>query len=101
MHPRIFRPGPFRARRLSGTPSAREPAMSELSDAVLVGLLEAAPDSIIGVDPDGRIALVNARTVELFGYTHAEMIGAPIEMLVPDGSRAAHPAYRQGYLTDP
>jgi PAS domain S-box-containing protein len=75
--------------------------MSELSDAVLVGLLEAAPDSIIGVGADGRIALVNAQTVRLFGYAQDEMIGQAIEMLVPDGARAAHPAHRQEYLTDP
>jgi PAS domain S-box-containing protein len=75
--------------------------MIELSDAVLVGLLEAAPDSIIGVGADGRIALVNAQTVQLFGYQQSEMIGQSIEMLVPERSRAAHPAHRQEYLTEP
>ncbi|MFD0521905.1 PAS domain S-box protein [Paractinoplanes durhamensis] len=75
--------------------------MSELSDAVLIGLLEAAPDSIIGVGTDGRIALVNAQTVVLFGYTQAELLGQHIETLIPESSRPMHPMHRRDYLADP
>jgi two-component system, cell cycle sensor histidine kinase and response regulator CckA len=64
-------------------------------------LLEAAPDAIVGVHADGRIALVNAQTERLFGYPRAELIGQPVEMLVPEAVRAAHPAHRLGYLSDP
>jgi PAS domain S-box-containing protein len=53
-------------------------------DHVRVGLLEAAPDAILAVGPDGRIALVNAQAVRLFGYVREELIGRPIEILVPE-----------------
>src|SRR3954452_16484720 len=76
-------------------------AMSESGDVRFLGLLEAAPDAILGVDPDGRIAFANAQAVSLFGYEREELIGAPVEMLVPERSRAAHPQLRTGYLADP
>jgi PAS domain S-box-containing protein len=65
------------------------------------GLLEAAPDAIVAVGVDGRIALVNAAAERLFGYPRAELVGQPVEMLVPDKVRAAHPGLRAGYLSDP
>ncbi|WP_261556743.1 PAS domain S-box protein [Frankia tisae] len=65
------------------------------------GLLEAAPDAIIGVRSDGKIVLVNAQTERLFGYGRNELIGQSIDILVPDAARAAHPAHRRAYLDDP
>jgi len=70
-------------------------------DHVRVGLLEAAPDAILAVGPDGRIALLNAQAVRLFGYAREELIGRPIEILVPQHARAAHPNHREQYLQDP
>jgi hypothetical protein len=64
-------------------------------------LLEAAPDAMVCAGPDGRIALVNAQAERLFGYGRDEMIGAAIEMLVPDAARAAHPEHRAHYFADP
>jgi PAS domain S-box-containing protein len=54
------------------------------------GLLEAAPDAILGVDRTGEIALANLQVEELFGYTRDELIGRPVEMLVPPGARDRH-----------
>jgi PAS domain S-box-containing protein len=71
------------------------------ADAKFRGLLEAAPDAIVGVDPDGRIALVNAQTERLFGYTREELIGQPVEILVPDAAQAVHPDRRNSYFQDP
>jgi PAS domain S-box-containing protein len=65
------------------------------------GLLEASPDAIIGVATDGRIALANGQAERLFGYTRAELIGRPVEVLVPEGLGAAHRAHRAAYFTDP
>jgi PAS domain S-box-containing protein len=71
------------------------------AEAKFRGLLEAAPDAIVGVDPDGRIALVNAQTERLFGYPRAQLIGQPVEMLVPDAVRGVHPGRRARYSADP
>ncbi len=65
------------------------------------GLLEAAPDAILAVDPDGRIVLVNAQAERLFGYRREELVGQPVELLVPVQVRAGHPEYRARYLGDP
>ncbi|BAL92212.1 putative multi-sensor signal transduction histidine kinase [Actinoplanes missouriensis 431] len=74
--------------------------MSNPSDAVAIGLLEAAPDAIIGVHRDGCIAVVNAQTVRLFGFDRSELIGKPIELLIPERFRRHHPAHRRDYLQD-
>jgi PAS domain S-box-containing protein len=72
-----------------------------LDDHRSVALLEAAPDAMVCVAADGRIALVNAQVERLFGYQRDELVGQPIEILVPDAVRAAHPQLRTGYMADP
>jgi PAS domain S-box-containing protein len=46
--------------------------------------LEFAPDAIVGIEPDGRINLVNAQAEALFGYARHELVGQPVERLVPE-----------------
>ena len=75
--------------------------MKHLEDHRFAGLLEAAPDAMVCVDADGRIALVNAQTERLFGYGRDELVGQPVEMLVPDAVRDIHPGHRAGYVADP
>ncbi len=65
------------------------------------GLLEAAPDAMVIVDPGGRITLVNRQTERLFGYQREELLGEPIEVLVPERFRGAHLGHRDGYLAEP
>jgi PAS domain S-box-containing protein len=65
------------------------------------GLLEAAPDAMVCADSGGRIVLVNAQAERLFGYPRDELAGQPVEILVPDAFKAAHPGLRAGYATDP
>ncbi len=65
------------------------------------GLLESAPDAMVIADKDGRIVLVNAQTQALFGYRREELLGQPVEMLVPERFRGRHPAHRAGYYADP
>ncbi len=67
----------------------------------LHGVLEAAPDAIVLVDPLGRIALVNTQAERLFGYAHDALIGATVELLVPSRFAHAHQGHRSGYFTDP
>jgi len=71
------------------------------TDHTFVGLLEGAPDAMVCVDRRGRIALVNAQTERLFGYQRDELVGQPVEMLVPDAARRAHLAHRARYMADP
>jgi PAS domain S-box-containing protein len=65
------------------------------------GLLEAAPDAMIGVDSHGRIRLVNGQTEKLFGYHRSELLGQGIEILVPARLRDLHPHHRERYFADP
>jgi PAS domain S-box-containing protein len=64
-------------------------------------LLEAAPDAMVIVDRHGRIVLVNAQTEKLFDYRRSELIGEPVEILVPDRLRSNHLRHRSGYYMDP
>jgi PAS domain S-box-containing protein len=72
-----------------------------LADSTFAGLLEAAPDATVCVDSVGLIVLVNAQAERLFGYPREELAGQPVEILVPDAGKAAHPDLRAGYATDP
>jgi PAS domain S-box-containing protein len=60
-------------------------------------LLEAAPIAIVAVDEAGRIAFANAQVERLFGFSRAELLGSPVDALVPVRMRSGHPALRHGY----
>jgi PAS domain S-box-containing protein len=64
-------------------------------------LLESAPDAMVIVDSGGRVQLVNAQTEKLFGYSRQELIGRPVEMLMPPRFRGKHGGHREGYFQSP
>jgi len=64
-------------------------------------LVLAAPDAMVIVDSGGSIVLVNEQTERLFGYPAAELVGQPIEMLVPQQLRDRHAGHRSGYFAAP
>jgi PAS domain S-box-containing protein len=64
-------------------------------------LLDAAPDAIIEVDQAGQIVLLNGMTEKLFGYQRDELLGQPLEILIPDELRAAHVHNRNAYRAHP
>jgi len=74
---------------------------SQRLDTKFRGLLEAAPDAMVIMNRDGRLVLVNAQAEKLFGYTREQLLGAPVEILVPERFRERHPGYRTGYFRDP
>jgi len=63
--------------------------------------VESAPNAILLVDDQGRIALVNAQTERLFGYPRAELLGQSIEKLVPERYRRSHPGHRGSFFAAP
>lgn len=64
-------------------------------------LLEAAPDAIIEVDRYGHIQLVNRVTEKIFGYERDEMLGQPVELLIPEELHARHRLHRRNYWEHP
>jgi PAS domain S-box-containing protein len=64
-------------------------------------LLEAAPDAMVIVDQRGKVVLANAQTEKLFGYTSQELLGQPVETLMPEGPRNRHMGHRKGYFQAP
>jgi PAS domain S-box-containing protein len=65
------------------------------------GLLESAPDAIVVVDQQGRMAIVNSEAERMFGYPRAELLGREIEMLVPERYRRTHVGDRERYSAAP
>ena len=74
---------------------------AELAQSALENLFEVSPDAIFVTDPQGVIRGANPRAAELFGYTQAELIGQPIENLVPARFRHRHPSHRENYSAHP
>jgi PAS domain S-box-containing protein len=74
---------------------AREAAGSDLLRS---SVFEALPDGIVVADLEGLIVHVNQTLAELAGYTPDELLGKPIEALVPDSQRAQHPGHRAAYV---
>ncbi|MBT9099578.1 PAS domain S-box protein [Methylovulum psychrotolerans] len=63
--------------------------------------VEVAPNAIVMVNESGTIQMVNLQTEISFGYPRAELLGQPVEMLVPERFRKAHVGFRQAYLSNP
>jgi PAS domain S-box-containing protein len=64
-------------------------------------LLEAAPDAMVIADAQGRIRLVNAQTEAVFGHGRADLIGKPVEILMPERYRERHARHRPAFFADP
>jgi PAS domain S-box-containing protein len=64
-------------------------------------VVEFAPNAMVMINDAGRIEMVNAQTEALFGYDRSELLGQPVEILVPDRLRQRHPGLRQSFFGDP
>jgi PAS domain S-box-containing protein len=65
------------------------------------GLLESAPDASVIVGADGKIALINSQTEALFGYERRELLGQPVETLIPERFHGVHLVHRAAYFSSP
>jgi len=80
---------------------ARDVTALEKVEKKFESFFEAAPDSVVILGKDGLILLVNAQTEKLFGYHRNQLVGKPVEILVPERYRAEHPAHRSAYFSAP
>jgi len=64
-------------------------------------VVESAPNAIVMVNPKGRIVLVNSQTEKYFGYRRDELLGKPVELLIPERMRDHHPDYVRSFQAEP
>ena len=79
----------------------RDVSAKRHSEALARGILDGAPDAILGVRADGTITLANVQAERLFGYGRDDLVGQAVELLVPEAARALHVSHRQQFLEEP
>jgi anti-anti-sigma factor len=81
--------------------SVADAPRAAITSAVLWQLIDALGDGLALTSDDGEIVLVNRRCAEIFGYEPTEMVGRPVESLVPEDLRAGHHGHRAAYAQAP
>jgi formate hydrogenlyase transcriptional activator len=76
-------------------------ALSGQAQTLFEYLFESSPDAVAVSDSEGRITLSNPQLQRAFGYTRDELLGQPIETLLPERFRQIHPAHRKAYREKP
>ena len=77
------------------------PQNADPPQTLFENFFEFSPDAIVVSDGNGRITNVNSQVERVFGYTRAELLGVPVETLMPERFRAAHPSHRGSYSDKP
>lgn len=89
------------------TSGPQGPSIKPAAEALAEGekrfrlLVESSPNALVLAGADGAILLVNHQAEVAFGYPREELIGRPVEMLVPERFRGGHPAHRADFMADP
>ncbi|MDH5507010.1 MAG: PAS domain S-box protein, partial [Anaerolineae bacterium] len=86
---------------VSAQAQSRTAAALSQSETRFGALLESAPDAIVNADDKGEIVLANSQAEKLFGYSQEEMLGQPIEILMPGRYYRSHLQYRRDYYQEP
>jgi formate hydrogenlyase transcriptional activator len=81
--------------------AAAQNARAEFAQYALDNLFDVSPNAIFVTDAQGVIRSANLCATELFGHTHADLIGLPIESLIPQRFRSRHPSHRENYNAHP
>ena len=63
--------------------------------------LEWVPDALIVINGDGKTIWANSHTEDLFGYSHEEILGKPLEILLPERVRSSHARHLTDYFANP
>lgn len=79
----------------------RDISLRKKSEEKFKALLESAPDAMVIVGHDGNIQMVNAQVRNIFQFERNEILGQPVEILIPKRFHKAHPQHRQGFFHDP
>jgi protein-histidine pros-kinase len=74
---------------------------AKLVEARFRDLLESTPDAIVMANPTGRMVYANSQAEALFGYERGELLGQPVDVLLPDRFRAGHVGHRAAYDAQP
>jgi PAS domain S-box-containing protein len=75
--------------------------LSRRGEARIHQVVESLPNATLMVDSAGRIRMVNAQAEKLFGYRRADLLGGPVDRLVPDRARDRHAGLRAGFFAAP
>ncbi len=75
--------------------------MKKFNKEMFGDLLELAPDAMLVTGPDGKILLANFQAEKLLGYSMQELLGHPIEIIVPDRFKQPHVSHRKNFAQKP
>jgi PAS domain S-box-containing protein len=87
--------------RVSADDALRPLVDTSLDESIAWHVVEGAPDAIVMADQDGRILLANRQSELMFGYDRVELLGQPVEMLIPERLVGVHSAHRLRYRAEP
>ena len=95
--PAVDRAGQVHAVSITG----RDLTTSRWAETTFRSLLEAAPDAMVIINQAGRVQFANAQTEQLFGWRADDLIGRPVELLIPERFRERHGEHRAEYFERP
>jgi PAS domain S-box-containing protein len=89
------------ARESQNTFGSSSSAPLSISSTNILPLLDISPDALLIVNRAGTIVMVNGQTEAVFGYARSELVGQPLEILLPERLRAVHATHRKHYFSAP
>src|SRR5205814_2217254 len=93
--------GPWAVSRRARHRAAEDVTARRRAETRFRAVVESAPSGMVMIDRTGTITLVNREAERLFGYPREELLGQPIEHLVPERFRRGHPGFRTDFFANP
>jgi PAS domain S-box-containing protein len=72
-----------------------------VTSMALLGMIDVIPDAVVVTDTAGLVTMINRQTETLFGYVAEELVGQPLDILIPSRFRRRHERHREGYFAAP